>query len=321
MLRRRAFLAFSAALWVWGSAFAADAPDAFAAHDIDWVDDARHRAVPVRLYLPDAASAEHPVPLFLFSHGIGGSRRGYSYLGRYWASQGVASLHVEHVGSDRDSVWLGSPLGLVGRLQQATQESEAVARVLDLRFALDRLLASDGPYAARIDATRIVAAGHSYGANTTLLLAGASVMRNGQRMDFRDPRIKGAIVMSAPPFYGETDVAKILGTVNVPSLHITATEDVIRVPGYYSAAADRITLFEAMGGPRKLLAVFEGGSHSIFTDRGTPGGPALNAQVKAATRELSLAFLKSVCFGDDASLKQWPTQFHGIVSRFVTDRP
>ncbi len=321
MLRRRAFLAFSAALWVWGGAFAADAPDAFAAHDIDWVDAARQRAVPVRLYLPDAASAAHPVPLFLFSHGIGGSRRGYSYLGRYWASHGVASLHVEHVGSDRDSVWLGSPLGLVGRLQQATQESEAVARVLDLRFALDRLLASDGPYAARIDATRIVAAGHSYGANTTLLLAGASVMRNGQRLDFRDPRIKGAIVMSAPPFYGETDVAKILGTVNVPSLHITATEDVIRVPGYYSAAADRITLFEAMGGPRKLLAVFEGGSHSIFTDRGTPGGPALNAQVKAATRELSLACLSSIGFGDDASLKQWPTQFHGIVSRFVTDRP
>jgi predicted dienelactone hydrolase len=203
---------------------------ALSVHELEWADASRQRSVPVRLYLPAGAAGVgiERVPLVVFSHGIGGSRAGYSYLGRHFASQGVASLHLQHVGSDR-SLWLGNPLSLVGRLHDAAQDSEAIARVQDLRFALDRLLAHD--LGSRIDAARIVAAGHSYGANTTLLAAGARVERQGQVVDFRDPRVKAAIVISAPPFYGETDPSKILAHVTVPSLHITATEDIIRIPG------------------------------------------------------------------------------------------
>ena len=291
-----------------------DAGAAFAVHEWDWRDASRDRAVPVRLYLPESASAEHPVPLVVFSHGIGGSRAGYSYLGRYWASQGYASLHLQHVGSDRN-LWFGSPFALVGRLRDAAKESEAIARVQDLHFALDQLLA--GENGARIDTGRIVAAGHSYGANTTLLAAGAQVERQGQRLDFRDPRIKAAIVISAPPFYGETDPTKILAGITVPTLHVTCTEDIIRIPGYYSGAADRLAVFDATGGARKTLAVFSGGSHSVFTDRANTGGNELNPQVKAATRRLSLAFLKDVFDGEDAGLTQWPAQFAGIVARFT----
>jgi len=270
--------------------------------------------VPVRLYLPEAASAVRPVPLIVFSHGIGGSRQGYSYLGQYWAAQGYASLHLQHVGSDRQ-LWFGNPFGLVARLREAAQEHEAIDRVKDLRFALDQLLG--GALGERIDAGRIVAAGHSYGANTTLLAAGAQVERQGRRLDFRDPRIKAAIILSAPPFYGETDPAKVLANVTVPTLHVTATEDVIRIPGYYSGAADRVALFEATGGAHKALAVFAGGSHSIFTDRAGTGGAALNPQVKVVTRQLSIAFLKRVFDGEDSGLREWPAQFTGIVARYT----
>ena len=48
------------------------------------------------------------------------------------------------------------------------------------------------------------------------------------------------------------------------------TEDDIRIPGYSSGLEDRLAVFEAVGGPRKTLAVFQGGSHSIFTDRSGP---------------------------------------------------
>lgn len=291
---------------------AAEAP--FATLDFDWHDAERGRNVPVRLYLPASADAARPVPLVVFSHGIGGSRMGYSYLGRHWAAQGYASLHLQHVGSDR-SVWMGNPFALVSRLQGAAQDSEAVARVLDLRFALDTLMA--GPMATRIDGARIVAAGHSYGANTTLLAAGARVERQGRLIDYRDPRIKAAIILSAPPFYGETDPAKILGSVTVPTLHVTATQDIIRIPGYYSDAQDRVAVFEATGSPAKALAVFDGGSHSIFTDRGGTGGATLNPKVKEATRALSLAFLQRVFDGDEGALRQWPAQFAGIVARFT----
>ena len=98
----------------------------------------------MRLHLPSAGAdpaAAGPVPLVLVSHGMGGSRRGYSYIGAYLARQGVAALHVQHVGSD-DAVWRGNPFEIVTRLQAAAQDTEAEARVADLRFALDHAQAA-----------------------------------------------------------------------------------------------------------------------------------------------------------------------------------
>jgi predicted dienelactone hydrolase len=283
--------------------------------DLDLHDARRDRAVPVRLYMPPGATAERPAPLVVFSHGIGGSRMGYRYLGGHWASVGYASLHLQHVGSDR-SVWTGgNPLALLGRLLDAAQEAEAIARVHDLRFALDHVLS--GEPGRRIDGRRVVAAGHSYGANTSLLAAGARVERPGRALDLFEPRIGALIAISAPPFYGEASQERILAPVRVPSLHVTATDDVIRIPGYYSGVEDREAVFEAIGSTRKALAVFEGGSHSMFTDRSATGGPQLNAQVKAATRELTTAFLRSVHDGDDRELKAWPARHASIVAKFV----
>lgn len=291
-----------------------EAPAAFEQRDLDWVDSSRQRQVPVRLYWPTQLQAGQRVPLIVFSHGIGGSRRGYSYLGAYWSSQGYASLHVQHVGSDRE-LWFGNPLTLVGRLQTAAQEGEALHRVADVRFALDQVLRSE--WGARIDADRIVAAGHSYGANTTLLLAGAQVAREGHALALREPRIKAAIIISAPPFYGERDVPAILRAIEIPTLHITSTEDVIRIPGYYSGAEDRVQVFEATGSRTKALAVFEGGSHSMFTDRGGTGGALLNPRVKAATKDLTLAFLSSVLDGHDDGLQGWAERYRGILARWL----
>jgi dienelactone hydrolase len=314
-VKRRVFnatvLAASSSLASWRAWAQEEAPPLFEALDFDWADTKRQRAVPVRLYWPTAASAQ--VPLVVFSHGIGGSRRGYSYLGRHWASHGIASLHLQHVGSD-SNLWFGNPFRLVGRLQDAAQEREATLRPRDLSFALDQLLAS--PLGERIDSQRIVAAGHSYGANTTLLAAGARVLRDGKRIDLHDERVRAAIVLSAPPFYGESDPTSILGPVKLPTLHITATGDVIRIPGYYSGADDRIAVFEAIGSKRKALAVFEGGSHSMFTDRPGTGGAELNPRVKLATKELSLAFLQaSFGAGSPLALPQWALRYREIIAK------
>ncbi len=291
----------------------ADEPSPFEALEFDWADEKRQRAVPVRLYWPTQVSPSAGVPLVVFSHGIGGSRRGYRYLGEHWSANGIASLHLQHVGSDRN-LWLGNPFGLVGRLQGAAQESEAIERPRDLRFALDTLLTS--PLGERIDARHIVAAGHSYGANTTLLAAGARVQRAGRSVELHDERLCAAMVLSAPPFYGEGEPARILGSVQLPTLHVTATGDIIRIPGYYSGAQDRIAVFEAVGSRHKALAVFEGGSHSMFTDRPGTGGTELNPRVKQATKELSLAFLQAT-FGQAGAraLAQWVERHRAILAK------
>jgi predicted dienelactone hydrolase len=283
--------------------------------DFDWVDRTRSRPVPARLYWPTAAVAEAPVPLVVFSHGIGGSRQGYSYLGKHWSAHGVASLHVQHVGSD-SALWRGNPFGVVGRLHSAAREQEAIARAADVSFALDRMLSGEaGQRGMAVNRQRIIAAGHSYGANTTLLSIGAQVVRNGQTINCLDSRFSAAVVISAPPFYGETDLSAVLKNVSVPTMHVTATDDVIEIPGYHSDVVDRLAIFDAIASPRKRLAVFRGGSHSIFTDRAFTGGPSLNPKVKVATADLTMAFFDFAFDGDHTALTQWQTEWQPILAQ------
>ncbi len=133
-------------------------------------------------------------------------------------------------------------------------------------------------------------------------------------LDCRDPRFRAGIIISAPPFYGESDLAAVLGAVEVPTLHVTATEDTIRLPGRFSPVQDRVDIFSAIPTNRKALAVFQGGSHSIFTDRALTGGPTLNPQVKQATVEVGLAFLDLAFSGDPGPLDAWSATWKPILA-------
>ncbi len=309
-------LALVAALSIWAQASTAPAPEptagpataqaGFRTLDLAWQDTARGRQVPARLYWPDHAP-DRRLPLVVFSHGIGSSLDGYTHLGRYWAGHGIASLHLQHVGSDR-RLWRGGVFSVVSQFRQATTEAEAIARVQDLRFALDRLLA--GTLGPSIDHDAIVAAGHSYGANTSLLAAGAAPVRDGRALDFHDPRIAAAILISAPPFYGEPDPAPILHGIAVPTLHITTTADVIRIPGFGSGPDDRVRVFEATGSALKVLAMFREGSHNVFTDQRYFDSVQVSERVKQDTRTLSLAFLQQVLGGRQRALADW-SEAHG----------
>ncbi len=153
------------------------------------------------------------------------------------------------------------------------------------------------------------------------MLAGAAVPRKGERgevLNLRDPRIKAAMLLSAPPFYGYANAGLILGGITLPTLHITATGDDILVPGYGSGVDDRVNVFNAMGDPRKTLVVFAGGSHSIFTDRTGTGGVELNPKVKVATQALSLAFLHQTLGGETSALTNWRPKFADLVAQFVS---
>jgi len=258
--------------------------------DLELFDAARQRPVPARLYLPHQASPSRPVPLIVFSHGLGGSRMGYSYLSRFWARSGMASLHPQHVGSD-NSLWRGNPLELLRRLRAAANESEALARVFDLRFALSQVL--DSEQGRLFDASRVAVAGHSYGANTAMLIAGAQVdTGSASARDLHDRRMQAAILISAPPILGQGPAQQVLGGIRVPTLHVTSLEDTINLPGYRSTVEDRIAIFEAMARSARTLAVYTMGGHSIFTDRTTSSGPETSARIKSATQELCTLFLR-----------------------------
>lgn len=278
-----------------------------------WVDAGRDRPVPVRLYLPRAAATPgERVPLVVVSHGIGGSRFGYSYLGRHLAAQGYAALHVQHVGSD-NRLWRGSPWDLLERLNGAATEAEAIARAQDVRFALDQAFA-DSAIAARLDSARIAAVGHSYGANTALLVSGARVPG---KPALADARVKAVVAISAPPFHGYGAPGPILGPIGLPALHVTAEDDDIRIPGFFSGVQDRVALYEAMGSASKRLVIFRDGSHSMFTDRLGTGGSEHNPAVKRATRELVVAFLDGLWRGRGDALDRWQGEHLALLSARV----
>lgn len=287
--------------------------------DLELFDADRRRPVPMRLYMPLQAGPLSPVPLAIFSHGLGGSRIGYSYLGSHWASEGIASLHPQHVGSD-NALWRGNPIEMVQRLQSAARESEAQARALDLRFALDQILKSD--QAQLIDPSKIAVAGHSYGASTAMLISGAKVATaGGDAVDLRDQRIRAAILISAPPFVGQGPVEQVLEAVRIPTLHVTSLGDSINLPGYRSSVEDRIAIFNAMNRSPKTLAVFNTGGHSIFTDRTTRSGPDISARIKSATRELCTIFLQQSLLQNNPitteGIKQWRSRHESLLDRLV----
>jgi predicted dienelactone hydrolase len=202
----------------------------------------------------------------------------------------MASLHPQHVGSD-SNVWRGNPIDLVQRLQSAARDAEALTRAQDLRFALDQVLASD--HGRLIDVTQIAVAGHSYGANTAMLVAGAQVNTDRANLaELKDQRIRAAILISAPPLLGQGPAQQVLGAVTTPTLHITSLEDTINLPGYRSTVEDRIAIFEAMKRSPRTLAIYNKGGHSIFTDRTTRSGPETSARIKVATQELCTIFLR-----------------------------
>ena len=159
----------------------------------DWRDEKRNRTVPVKIYYP---KGDGPFPAIIFSHGLGGTREGYEYIGTYWAAHGYASVHLQHVGSD-DAVWRGG--GGMQAMARAANGKNALDRAADVKFALDQLetLNQDAtfPLRGKLDLQKIGMAGHSFGANTTLLVSGLKLPLVAP---LADARIKCAIPMSAP---------------------------------------------------------------------------------------------------------------------------
>lgn len=232
----------------------------------EWTDTARNRQVPVKIYFPESGAG--PFPVILFSHGLGGTRDGYEYLGTHWASHGYVSVHLQHIGSD-DAVWRGVK---PSRIKKAMREAIAnpqnsINRPLDVRFAIDqltRLNRSDVSLKGRLDLDHIGLAGHSFGAYTTLACAGqVFVGKRGKESSLPEPRIKAAIPMSAPVSSRSTDYDKAYGSIQLPCLHMTGTEDESVVND--TRAEDRRIPFDHIHGADQYLVIFEGGDHMVFS--------------------------------------------------------
>jgi predicted dienelactone hydrolase len=225
----------------------------------DWTDTASDRIVPVAIYMP---KGDGPFPVILFSHGLGGSRQGYAYLGNHWASWGYCCIHLEHEGSD-SSVWQDKQPAKAWRdMKQAASAANAQMRVQDMQFAIEMLtqLNQQPPYKGKLDTKHIGIAGHSFGAQTTLAMAGA-----GRGKITVDGRIKAAISMSAPVIRGPLGLTRtnIYDAIAFPCLHMTGTLD--NSPIGDTKASDRRFPYDCIDKADQYLIIFNGGNHMVFS--------------------------------------------------------
>jgi predicted dienelactone hydrolase len=283
-----------------GTAFAGSPPVQELTYD--WTDATRERVVPVKIYLP---AGDKPLPVIVFSHGLGGSRDGYAYLGKYWAEHGYVAVHPQHAGSD-SGVWKDGALGeRIPDLKKAILDPRnAIARPLDITFTLDELTKLDGdpksPLHHRLDLKHIGVAGHSFGAFTSLAVAGMTFTKAGKQLN--DPRVSAFVEMSAPNLQPGADPKAAYGTIHIPGLHITGTEDKIEINAGDPASNRRIPYDSIPSGSDQYLVIFDGADHMVFSGTRWRGAPrASDTPVQNDVCRLTTAFWDAYLKGDAAA--------------------
>lgn len=269
--------------------------------DLTVEDERRHRDIPVRVYLPQAVQA---APVVLFSHGLGGSREGNSYLGRHWAARGYVVVFVQHPGSD-SSVWKDEEPGQrMQAMRKAASAQNFLHRAKDVPAALDQLdhwnNTEGHALAGRLNLLKVGMSGHSFGAVTTQAVSGQRTRRGKAR--FTDARIDAAVIMSpSSPRRGTPDAA--FGNVSLPWLLMTGTKDTAPIGD--ADMKSRLAVFPALPPGGKYELVLFGARHSAFSDRDLPGDTEpRNPNHHRVILALSTAFWDTFLL-DSAPARQW----------------
>jgi predicted dienelactone hydrolase len=268
-----------------------------ASKTFDVKDAARDRAIPVRVYLP---VDKKPLPVVLFSHGLGGSRDNNPYLGEHWAKRGYVVVFVQHPGSD-ESVWKdAAALERVTAMRQAASAKNYLDRTKDVPAVLDALTRWNGEKGhtlhGRMDLEKVGMSGHSFGAQTTQVMAGQSA----GKLSLRDPRIDAAVMMSpSPPQRG--DAAAAFATVKIPCLLMTGTLD--DSPIGNTTPADRLKVFPHLKEAPAWQVVFDKANHGAFGQREVRGKTTKEPRYHRAILALTTAFWDAELKGKPEALK------------------
>ena len=199
------------------------------------------QSVPIRITWPRDAKGR--LPLLVLSHGANGTLDGLVLLQRSLARARIV-VAVQHPDSESNP-----NLASVDRMKVFPQ------RVADMRLAMDSIAMIERLSGKRIDARRIAAGGHSYGALVAQALGGAQV--TGQ--DWRDARVTRVVAFSPPGPLPGLIAADEWAKMRVPQFVQTGTADV--VPPIAPKWEAHLASFEAATIPESALWVGQGVDH------------------------------------------------------------
>ncbi|QDV40821.1 Alpha/beta hydrolase family protein [Stieleria neptunia] len=282
------------------SGLMAQSPSLIKPIDFEPRDPKRDREVPVRVYLPAGATAR---PVVLFSHGLGGSREGNPYLGQHWAGAGFVAVFIQHAGSDRD-VMKNVPLReRFNALKNAASYKSARDRLEDVSFVIDQLeqwnQRDDHPLFGKLDLEHIGMSGHSFGAVTTLGVAGQQSFF-GRRIE--EPRIDAFLAMSPQPGKGPPP-EKAFAPLKRPLLCMTGTQDDSPIDPTFTPESRQL-VYKALPEGDKYHLVFQDGNHYTFSDARGLRRRDRNPKHHPAIQKISVKFWQAYLL-DDADAKGW----------------
>ena len=270
----------------WSRASAAPPPGSLPGTvDESWLDPSRQRLVPVRIRWPQEGRVpgQAGYPVVLFSHGLGGTVEGGGRWGQAWSAAGLVVLHLQHPGSDLEAVRSQArSFSDKGGLRRVAGPEQLLARLGDVVFVLDELArrqaAGTGRW-AHVRPHAVGMSGHSFGAHTTMAMAG---QRYPGYPGIREPRL-AAFVAFSPTLPQRGDAIQAFERLTRPMLCITGTRD-DDVVGNGATPQRRIGVFDALPGGRKAQLVLEDADHMSFS--GQDGSAAEIAPRHAGARTL-----------------------------------
>lgn len=252
-----------------------------------------------------APTTGRDLPIILFSHGFGSSFRAYGPLVDFWAAHGFVVIQPTHLDSRTVGVSTDDP-----RWPSLWRfRVEDMKRILD---NLDLIAAAVPELHGRMDPSRIAAAGHSFGGQTTGILLGMRVMAGGPGADMSDPRVRAGVLL-ATAGRGGTDLTPAaaerfpwlnpsFAEMTTPALVIAGDADVS--PMTTRGADWSADPYWMSPGGRALLTLF-GGEHSLGGIAGYEAAETTDEDHGrvATVRRMTWAYLRSALYPEDPS---WP---------------
>ncbi len=248
----------------------------------------RRKDIEVRVTYPLSKVGQFPV--VIFSHGAGGSKDVYLYLTRYWASRGYVCIQPNHSDSlDTENSALDKAEKMKAVLKGLARDySGWENRSKDIGIIIDSLPLLQKRISAKMNVNKIALAGHSYGAFTATLIAGASVPApNSARLGLCIDERVGAIIAFSPQGVRRNEAGFGFRNqhdwdgVKIPAMFITGTQDLIGL----STPADRRAPFEYSPPGNKFFLMVQGANHMTFAGiekggiEGFAGGELLGNQL------------------------------------------
>lgn len=256
----------------------------------------------------DARVREGKYPVIIFSHGNGGSRFQNTFWCDFLASHGYVIVSADHTANARVTIIKGKPI----LYQNDQRDNSAVDRPKDMSFLLDQMTlwngGADSRFSTRLDLSKPVAAGMSFGSMTAIRVADA------------DTRFKAVIAMSGAP--------EDHSNLTIPSLYMLGEEDRTIGP----KGNERIRSVYAKHTRDGFLMEMKNGGHYSFTDifkldknfgdgagqskRATTGEPFDYTSMETTYQIInaySIAFLNVYVRGEKENLaflqkNQWPKE-------------